>query len=130
MDPCPAEEVFAIVAGKWKARILLQLWLDPSAFAELRRALPGISQQVLSTQLKALERDGVIARAAGGGQAPGPYVLSPEGAALMPALSAVAAWGEARLLAKGVVWRPPTRVRGADQSGRPASAGTIAAARS
>jgi DNA-binding HxlR family transcriptional regulator len=62
LDPCPVETAFAIVGGKWKARIILLLSLQPFRFVELRRALPGVTQQVLSAQLKTLRKDGIVSR--------------------------------------------------------------------
>ena len=62
LDPCPLERVIAMVGGKWKARTLHLLAQGDYGFAELRRQLGRVSQQVLSTQLRALESDGLIER--------------------------------------------------------------------
>jgi len=106
LDPCPVEAVFEMVAGKWKARLLLLLSYGPHSFSELRKALPGIRQQVLSAQLNALVHHGIadrnrqIARA-------GPssiYTLTVLGKSLMPVLEAVEAWGIAHLQSQGIHW--------------------------
>ncbi|GAA4483703.1 winged helix-turn-helix transcriptional regulator [Gluconacetobacter asukensis] len=95
LDPCPIETVIAMIGGKWKARALHLLTQDAFGFAQLRRALGGVSQQVLSTQLRAMEADGLIAR-----QDPGPgdngaacYTATAKGRTLVDILLPVAEWG-------------------------------------
>jgi DNA-binding HxlR family transcriptional regulator len=109
LDPCPVEELLAIVAGKWKARILYLLSNDAHTFAELRRSLPGIKQQVLAAQLKALCGDGIVSqlRTFTGKSLHSLYSLTEEGETLIPVLKAVAAWGEQRLKAQNKEWKPP-----------------------
>jgi DNA-binding HxlR family transcriptional regulator len=108
LDPCPVETVFAIIGGKWKARIVLQLSWQPFRFAELRRGLPGITQQVLSAQLKALQRDGIVYRHAPRTRSEAPtYQLSREGSQLVHAVERVSIWGLERLQAQGYRWRAP-----------------------
>jgi DNA-binding HxlR family transcriptional regulator len=109
LDPCPVELVVDIVGGKWKARILLLVSLRPHSFAELRRALPKITQQVLSAQLRSLTEHGILQQERAGGSH-GPrsiYSLTPLGEDLMPVLEVVAAWGEARLREQGLQWMRP-----------------------
>ena len=111
LDPCPVEAVIAIVAGKWKARILLELSGEPLTFGRLKRALPGVTQQVLSAQLRGLERDGIVSRTPVG---PAPldgslYALTVEGRSLIPVLDRVAEWGLDRLERAGLAWRAPAR---------------------
>jgi DNA-binding HxlR family transcriptional regulator len=114
LDPCPVEEVVGMVGGKWKARLLLILSFGPIAFAPLRRSLPGISQQVLSTQLQALMDDGLVAREASGADGGGSlYSLTATGLDLMPVLNAVAAWGETRLRERGEKWVRPVALESA-----------------
>jgi DNA-binding HxlR family transcriptional regulator len=110
LDPCPVEAVVALVSGKWKARVLLELDASAMTFGQLRRALPGVTQQVLSTQLRGLEEDGIISRRPLGPE-PGDgslYALTEEGCTLIPLLDAVATWGLARLRRRGLNWSPPT----------------------
>lgn len=104
LDPCPVEEVVGLIGGKWKARLLLALSQRQAGFAELRRALPGITQQVLSAQLQALVNDGLVRREAPLLGAGGPYSLTQTGLSLMPVMKCVAAWGESRLRERGEVW--------------------------
>jgi DNA-binding HxlR family transcriptional regulator len=95
-----------MVAGKWKARLLLLLSYGPHSFSELRRALPGIRQQVLSAQLTALVEHGIADRERQIGPA-GPsslYSLTALGESLMPVLETVEAWGIAHLQSRGIHW--------------------------
>lgn len=104
LDPCPVEEVIGLIGGKWKARLLFELSLKQARFAELRRALPGVTQQVLSAQLQALVDDGLVRREAAVPGAGGPYSLTQAGLSLLPVMKCVAAWGESRLRTRGEVW--------------------------
>ena len=51
-----------MVIGKWKIDILWTLLPGPMRFGRLRRALPGITQHMLTAQLRALEADGLVVR--------------------------------------------------------------------
>ena len=110
LDPCPVEEVLALVGGKWKCRLLLLLSAGPRRLAALRRALPpGVANQVLVTQLAALAADGLVEAAV---QTHGRvtyrcYSLTPQGRSLLPVLDAVAAWGAERLRDRGARWASP-----------------------
>lgn len=53
-----------MIVGRWKIDILWVLVGGPLRFGELRRALPGITQHMLTTQLRALEADGLVNRTA------------------------------------------------------------------
>ncbi|MCL4117086.1 UNVERIFIED_CONTAM: hypothetical protein GTU68_050764 [Idotea baltica] len=52
----------AVIAGRWKAEITWHLCGTTRRFNELRRLLPGITPKMLTQQLRALERDGIISR--------------------------------------------------------------------
>jgi DNA-binding HxlR family transcriptional regulator len=51
-----------LISGKWKVLILDQLALRPTRYGRLHRLLPALSAKVLTQQLRALERDGLIYR--------------------------------------------------------------------
>jgi DNA-binding HxlR family transcriptional regulator len=110
LEPCPVEEVVAIIAGKWKARILYLLSLEPHSFAELKRGLRGIRQQVLAAQLKGLVQDGIVGqeRVVSGKTGFSRYSLTEEGVRLIPVLTVISDWGQSRLRLRGVVWTPPS----------------------
>jgi DNA-binding HxlR family transcriptional regulator len=95
------------MSGKWKVLILWHLSFVPCRFARLRKLLPGISEKVLSAQLRDLERDGVISRARTGTVPPEvTYSLTTAGAELVPVMEAMCAWGTRNL---GIVPTLPRR---------------------
>jgi DNA-binding HxlR family transcriptional regulator len=51
-----------MIAGRWKLDILALLQSRPHRFSELRRAIPGVTAQMLTVQLRELEADGLIDR--------------------------------------------------------------------
>lgn len=51
-----------LIGGKWKLRILWHISHGDNRFSLLTKAIPDISQKVLTTQLKELEQDGIIER--------------------------------------------------------------------
>lgn len=62
-DPdCPTRLILDRIADKWTVLIIGQLSTNTLRFNELKRAIPGITQKVLTQVLKGLERDGIIHR--------------------------------------------------------------------
>jgi DNA-binding HxlR family transcriptional regulator len=92
---CDADlsRAFEFLGKRWNGVLLGTLIAGPSGFSELRRAVVGISDSVLSERLAELTRAGLIARAVD----PGPpvavaYSLTDAGQALMPALHELTSW--------------------------------------
>lgn len=56
------KRMMSYVGSKWAPMILLSLALSPHRFGELKRALPGISQRMLTLMLREMERDGLVLR--------------------------------------------------------------------
>src|SRR5215831_19362582 len=59
---CPAEITLAVIGGRWKVLILYHLFQGVMRFSELLRALPGVTQKMLTQQLREMERDGIVRR--------------------------------------------------------------------
>ena len=59
---CPLTAALAAIGGKWKLIIVYSLADSPKHFAALRQAMPGISQKVLTQQLRELMSDGMVRR--------------------------------------------------------------------
>jgi len=59
---CNIEVIVDVIGGKWKMLILWNLKEDLKRFNELRRLIPGITQKMLTAQLRELERDGIVLR--------------------------------------------------------------------
>jgi len=77
---CEVERLLAVIAGKWKVLILRELFPGARRHAQLCKALPGISQKVLTAQLRELELDGVVQRKDFGTKRPHvEYALTPFG---------------------------------------------------
>ncbi|MEM8642891.1 MAG: helix-turn-helix domain-containing protein [Cyanobacteria bacterium P01_G01_bin.54] len=92
---CPVEATLAVIGGKWKVMILYHL-LDDGVhrFAELRRKIPGISERMLTQQLRELEADGVVHREVYAQVPPKvEYSITAYGETLRPVSEALCRWG-------------------------------------
>ena len=95
---CPLTAAFAAIGGKWKLIIIYWLAESPKHFAALRKAMPGISQKVLTQQLHELMSDGLVNRDAKGTvPAPVIYSLSDYGRSVLPLVENVRVWGRTHL---------------------------------
>jgi len=98
VEGCPLTAAFAAIGGKWKLIIIYWLAESPKHFAALRKAMPGISQKVLTQQLRELTSDGLVHREAKGAvPAPVVYSLSDYGRSVLPLVENVRKWGRAHL---------------------------------
>ena len=94
LPDCPVATTVQLIGNKWKLLILRNLLDRPWRFNELLRSIPGISQKVLTDNLRALEKDGIITRTVFP-EVPRrvEYALSELGNSLRPILQAMRAWG-------------------------------------
>jgi DNA-binding HxlR family transcriptional regulator len=91
-------DALAIIDGRWQLVILFHLFGGKVLrFSELERAIAGVSQKMLTQQLRQLERDGVVERIVYAEVPPRvEYRLTDWGQSLCPALDALLSWGLAR----------------------------------
>ena len=98
VEGCPLTAALAAIGGKWKLIIVYFLAESPKHFAALRKAMPGISQKVLTQQLRELISDGIVNRKAKGAvPAPVEYSLTEYGRSVLPLVEDVRLWGRAHL---------------------------------
>jgi DNA-binding HxlR family transcriptional regulator len=92
---CGLDAAIDVVGGKWKPLVLWALDHRPHRYGELRRELDGISEKVLTQQLRELERDGIVSRDVHDQVPPKVvYALTPLGTSLNAALEPLGDWGE------------------------------------
>jgi DNA-binding HxlR family transcriptional regulator len=86
-------DVLARVGDKWSVLVVNHLGKGPKRFNELRRAIGGISQRMLTLTVRGLERDGLITRTVYPTVPPRvEYALTPLGRDLLGPISALAGW--------------------------------------
>jgi DNA-binding HxlR family transcriptional regulator len=132
---CPVQGTINVVSGKWKVIAIWHLGFGPKRFAQLRKLLPGISEKVLTSQLRQLETDGIVHRKVTHASPPQvTYSLTGAGEELIEPMSVLCSWGTRHLgiasnlprnpkmqngLRRGA--RAQTAMRGGSQTGnRPA----------
>jgi len=104
-------EVLARVGDKWSVLVVTLLGEGPRRFNELRRAIGGISQRMLTLTLRGLERDGLVTRTVFPTVPPRvDYALTPLGRDLLEPVSALGAWA---LRNQGKIARARERFDGA-----------------
>ena len=94
-DSCPVTRAVRVIGGKWKLFIIYHLMDGTRRFGELQRLLPGITQQMLTAQLRELEADGLVHRKVFAQVPPKvEYSLTPVGKALKSVTRHLAEWGD------------------------------------
>ena len=96
---CSIKATISVIGGKWKAVILYYLLNEGvHRFTELRRKVPGISEKILTQQLRDLERDGVIQRKVYPEVPPKvEYSITEYGETLRPLSIAMREWGNTHI---------------------------------
>ncbi len=62
LSECPVEVTLSLLSSKWKTLIIRELLTGTKRFSEIKRALPGVTQKMLTQSLRGLEEDGLIER--------------------------------------------------------------------
>lgn len=93
---CPVEATLDVIGGKWKVVILYHLTNDGThRFAILRRKIPGVSERMLTQQLRELEDDGIVHREVYTEVPPKvKYSLTEYGKTLRPITEVMCKWGK------------------------------------
>lgn len=102
LDNCPITSTFNIIGGRWKVIILWNLRDRKMRYNELNKAIPNISQKMLTQQLKALMQSGWVEKKDYSQIPPKTeYNLSSVGQSFIPILQEVHNWGIKNNIVKG-----------------------------
>ena len=94
LTQCPVTTALSIIGGKWKVIILWNLQDGVRRFGELQRQVKGISQKMLTQELRDLEESGLVSRKVYPVVPPKvEYSLTETGWSLKPVLEQLCAWG-------------------------------------
>lgn len=95
-DTCPMRRTLELLSGKWRTHIIYELCKHETCrFGELKKAVPRITNTMLSSTLKELEELGIIHREQFNEIPPHvEYSLTEKGRALLPVFTELAKWGE------------------------------------
>ncbi|WP_223644192.1 helix-turn-helix domain-containing protein [Corallococcus sp. EGB] len=95
-DDCVAtREILSLVGDKWSVMVIVNLGEGPVRFSDLKRAIEGISQRMLTLTLRNLERDGLLTRTVHPTTPPSvDYALTRLGRTLLEPVSALAMWAQ------------------------------------
>ena len=95
LPACPVETTLTLIGDKWKVLILRDLLPGTKRFGELKRSVGGVSQKVLTSQLRQMEESGLLTRTVYPEVPPRvEYTLTELGRSLKPVLDAMEVWGE------------------------------------
>jgi DNA-binding HxlR family transcriptional regulator len=96
---CPVTATMNVIGGKWKLLILYLIYNDINRFGKMGMMLKDISKQMLTSQLREMENDGIIDRKIYPEIPPRvEYSLTEKGKALLPVIDKMRDWGSEYLL--------------------------------
>ena len=94
MPDCPIETTMTLISNRWKVLILWDLLGGVKRFGELKKLLGGVSQKVLTANLRQMEEAGLLTRTVYAEVPPRvEYALTETGRSLRPVLEAMLEWG-------------------------------------
>ena len=100
---CPVNHCLGMIGGKWKPLILFCIANEVNRFGAMQRAIPEISKQMLTQQLRELESDGLLSRTVFAQVPPRvDYKLTERGQSILSVIKAMKQWGESDLAYKAV----------------------------
>lgn len=95
LPECPVETTLSLIGDKWKVLIMRDLFGGKKRFGELKKSLAGVSQKVLTSQLRDMEESGLISRTVYAEVPPRvEYELTELGLSLKPIIDEMRIWGE------------------------------------
>jgi DNA-binding HxlR family transcriptional regulator len=93
---CPVEMTLMLIGNRWKVLILRDLLTGTKRFGELKKSVGGITQKVLTSNLREMEGNGLLTRKVYAEVPPKvEYTLTEIGYSLKPILDVMVAWGSA-----------------------------------
>src|SRR5688572_7004033 len=99
LTECPVTATMELIGGKWKLLVLHLINNDINRFGKMSMMLKGVSKQMLTTQLRELENDGLIERKIYAEIPPRvEYFLSEKGKSMLPVIEAMRVWGDEHIL--------------------------------
>lgn len=94
LPACPVETTLMLISDRWKVLILRDLFTGTKRFGELKKSLTGISQKVLTANLRDMEQSALLTRRAYPEVPPRvEYTLTELGESLRPVIAAMFDWG-------------------------------------
>lgn len=94
LPKCPVETTLRMIGKKWKIIILRELLTGTKRFGELKKSCSGITQKVLTYNLRSMEDDGLVSRKEYAEVPPKvEYTLTDVGYSLAVVLDSMASWG-------------------------------------
>lgn len=96
-DPqsCPVTFCLSVIGGKWKPVIIFCIANGVDRFGAMQRAVPGITKQMLTKQLRELEADRVLTRTVHAQVPPRvDYALTDMGRSVLPIIEQMKLWGQ------------------------------------
>lgn len=94
LPECPVATVVELIGNKWRLLIIRNLLANTSRFNELLKGIPGISQKVLTDNLRSLEANGLVSRTVYPEVPPRvEYSLTELGHSLNPLFESITNWG-------------------------------------
>ncbi len=94
LPACPVETTLMLISDRWKVLIIRDLLDGTRRFGEIKKSVGNISQKVLTSNLRSMEKSGLLTRKVYPEVPPRvEYTLTETGYSLKPILDAMVAWG-------------------------------------
>ena len=106
-EDCPIRRVLKVLSGQWRPQIIYTLYKHPACrFGQLQKAMPRVTNAMLTATLRDLERIGIVERRQFNEMPPHvEYSLTEKGCALLPIFYEMTVWGEKYLGDEGMLER-------------------------